>query len=1597
MSDENDTSVHAGVSVREAEAVPADDHAQDPLRDVLRLRHRVRVGVYLALLAQEPFYYFVVDFSAAQLAAGFLVGALIAFLAIEGAFNQIIKLRKRSAYPNLLLTEIGGVAETSRAAQRGLEVLAGLLGVRVALIGLRGNSGGLLPVARLGLSEERADEILLRSADSVDAAMLVLGPVSETLSPGKPFHEAFGLVPRGVERIVFAPVVALDNAIGVIVLAADGKARDVRDDQLVSDLGMALGLALENLRQRDELREGRERFQRVITGAPLILFALDRDGAYTLLEGRGMDILGTRPEQVLGRSILDVFKGRTEITDAVKRALAGEELVVTANFQEAIFEAHLTPLRDRDGDVAGVIGVAIDITERRLAEDALRASEERLSALVANVPVVLFAIDREGKFTLSEGRALADLGLAPGQVVGMAVRDAYRDSPRIIENVDRALAGEAVADTIELDGMSWETIYSPVRDASGAVISVIGVALNATERRRTEDARRESEELYRTLVETSPDAVILTTAEGVIIKANRPAAALLGVEAPEALDGLNAVDFVDEPDRQRIVGDIESGFASGVIRNIEYVIVRGDGSHVPVEISISAITGPEGEPKAFVTVAHDITERRHVQGALRESEEKYRDLVENSNEIIYKLNAAGQITYISPAVKQLGGYDPEELIGRTSLEFVHPDDLPGITESFQRTVAGRPEPSEYRLRKKSGEYLWVQTASKLIYEGDEVAGLRGLIVDIDQRKRAEMALSASEDRYRELFEKASDLVYAHDITGRFTSMNHAIMRVAGYTVEEALKLNAGDLVAPDCHAVAAEMAQEAFQTGMPATCELDIIAKDGSRVTMEVSARVLEEDGVIVGVQGIARDISDRKRLEASRAGERRVLEAIASGASLSDVLTLLTAVVEEQADGVLCSVLLADGDGKSLRMGVAPSLPDGYNSHVAGGIPIGPDMGSCGTAAYRKELVVVSDIADDPLWAAGREVALEHGLRACWSLPIFSTRGDVLGTFAMYYDAPRTPAKEDIELIERATHIAGIAIERKQAEEALHASEERYRNLVDTAQDVIFTLAPDATFMSLNPAFETVTGWKREDWLGKSFAPVVHPEDLNSSFDLFKRCLAGEIVSYELRIRKPSGDYLIGEFTSTPLIEGGVLKGTFGIARDITERKKAEAMIRELAYHDGLTGLPNRTLFEDRLNVALAQAHRSHQRLAVMFLDLDRFKVVNDTLGHGGGDKLLKGVAQDLKTIVREGDTVARVGGDEFTLLLPGIESQEDATEIAQRVLDVLRGPRLVDGKEFSVTTSIGLTVYPEDGADTDTLLRNADTAMYRAKERGRDNFQLYTPAMNAAVLQRLSLEADLRHALERDELRLFYQPIADTVTEQIVATEALVRWEHPERGIVEPDEFIAFAEETGLIVPIGEWVLKEAMLQNRIWQKAGRTHLRVGVNLSARQLQQEDMVSTISRLLRETGLAPEFLQLEITEGAVMKNVDPIIAMLYQIRRMGIGISLDDFGTGYSSLSYLKRFPIDSVKVDRSFVRDIATDPNDAAIVTTVIAMARSLNLRVIAEGVETSDQLEFLRERGCDQFQGYLVSEPGPPEAIGRLLEPVRRRAKTTRVRSA
>lgn len=441
-------------------------------------------------------------------------------------------------------------------------------------------------------------------------------------------------------------------------------------------------------------------------------------------------------------------------------------------------------------------------------------------------------------------------------------------------------------------------------------------------------------------------------------------------------------------------------------------------------------------------------------------------------------------------------------------------------------------------------------------------------------------------------------------------------------------------------------------------------------------------------------------------------------------------------------------------------------------------------------------------------------------------------------------------------------------------------------------------------------------------------------------------------------------------------------LREQIIERERAEEQISYLAYHDSLTGLPNRALFKDRLAQSLIFTSRNEKKMAIMLLSLDRFKKFTDTLGHVMADRLLCIIAERLTSAVRQGDTVARFEGDEFSLLLTQINCTTEVAEIARTIQETLKMPFTLDDHELYVTASIGIGLYPDDGQEPEMLLKNAGAALYRAKQRGASNYQFYTSDMNARAIKRFSLENSLRRALERDEFVVHYQPQVNSDTRQIVGVEALVRWQHPELGLVSPAEFIPLAEDTGLIIPIGEWVLHTACVQAKLWQEAGFASLRVAVNLSPRQFQQTDLVGMIDGVLKETGLHPDHLELELTESAVMENAERAIATLDELRGYGIKISIDDFGSGYSSLSYLKHLPVDVLKIDQTFIRDMTLDPNTAAIVMAIITLAHSLKLKVVAEGVETEEQLRFLRLLRCDEIQGYLFSRPLAVEALERLL---------------
>lgn len=563
---------------------------------------------------------------------------------------------------------------------------------------------------------------------------------------------------------------------------------------------------------------------------------------------------------------------------------------------------------------------------------------------------------------------------------------------------------------------------------------------------------------------------------------------------------------------------------------------------------------------------------------------------------------------------------------------------------------------------------------------------------------------------------------------------------------------------------------------------------------------------------------------------------------------------------------------------------------------------------------------------------------------------------------------------------------ERKQADEALREAERRYRSIFENAIEGIYQSTPNNGYLAVNPALARMYGYDSPQELISTLRDIDHQVYVDPQRRLeFKRLMSkhGVVTNFESRVHRRNGEIIwISENARSVYNSDGSLLFFEGTVEAITERKLHEAEIQFQATHDALTGLPNRTLLYDRMQQAVLHSERYGNLTAIAFLDLDQFKFINDSLGHQVGDELLKITAQRLTSCLRESDTVARQGGDEFVLLLTDQPNEEAITQTMQRVLHEVSQPWKANDLEFQITCSIGLTLCPDDGRDAETLLKNADSAMYKAKELGRNNFQYFSAEMNTSVTDRLELLNRLRQAITNEDFVLHYQPKVSLASHRIVGAEALVRWNSAHSGMVSPASFIPLAEETGLIIPLGVWVLRTACRQNRAWQDAGYPPIPISVNLSPRQLARGDIVEVVKRILDETGLQAQYLELEITESVMTTDVEKSFALLTQLRALGVKISLDDFGTGYSSLSYLKRFPVDTLKIDQSFVRDIATDQDSGAIVKAIISLGRNLNLTVLAEGIETDDQFRFLLANGCDEGQGYLMSKPIPNKNFVDLL---------------
>ena len=714
---------------------------------------------------------------------------------------------------------------------------------------------------------------------------------------------------------------------------------------------------------------------------------------------------------------------------------------------------------------------------------------------------------------------------------------------------------------------------------------------------------------------------------------------------------------------------------------------------------------------------------------------------------------------------------------------------------------------------------------------------------------------------------------------------------------------------------------------------------------------------------------------------QRDILGMIASDQHLDEILTAICQMQNAQSPDTFCSILLTDAEGKHLLSGAAPGLPAKYSEAIHG-MAIGPREGTCGTAAFRREMVVTEDIAQDPNWERFRSLALGHNLHSCWSVPLLSHEGSVLGTFALYQNRTHTPDELQIQQLACAAQLAVIAIRHERDGQRLEESEQRFRSLFTYNPNPVFALDLLGNIQSVNPAGLKLKPQTATQFIGHHFSRLVPEEDLMRVSQHFSAARAGAPQRFEARLRDENEKLLTMDISNLPIMVNGEIVGVFGIARDISDQKHFERQLSFNASHDQLTGLLNRVSLEDQLILDCHLSRLRKRRLAVMCIDLDGFKSINDSIGHYFGDQVLIEVARRMAEQVRPADTIVRMGGDEFIVLLPDLLRDEDVVPVVERLMASIARPYCIQGIDLHVSASVGITLSDGHLEQPMQLIQQADMAMYKAKQQGRNNFQWYTSDLNQRVCEHARLRNDLQKAIETQSLQLHYQPQIDARTGRVVGIEALLRWEHPEKGFIPPAVFVPVAEDSGQIIPLSLWVLDTACAQLRQLDEQGNAGISMAVNISPMHFQRGHFVQYVQATLEKHGLRGEQLELEITESLLLHNAEQAIETLHRLKALGVRIALDDFGTGFSSLSYLKRLPIDKIKIDRSFIREIATDHHDAAITQGIISMAHHLSLIVVAEGVETASQMEFLKGSRCDTFQGYYFAKPMPFTALKAFM---------------
>jgi diguanylate cyclase (GGDEF)-like protein/PAS domain S-box-containing protein len=1045
---------------------------------------------------------------------------------------------------------------------------------------------------------------------------------------------------------------------------------------------------------------------------------------------------------------------------------------------------------------------------------------------------------------------------------------------------------------------------------------------------------------------------IAFTRERRIFLCNPKFAEMLGYE-PEELIGQPGEIVYTSPESYAALGQIAIPIlSSGRQLDLEWEVRRKDGSTFLCHIIAKAIDEKNTQQGGTVWIAEDITERRrHADVAARLLREQDAILGTASIGIVFLKDR--RIVRCNRRYEEMYGYAPGELDGQpTSVLYANPEDLANAASAYDLLARGQTARRVEQRRRKDGSTFWTRADGRAVDPQDPLKGSVWTVEDITEQRRAEDELQHVLAEQQALLNNVV-VGIAFSRERKVIRCNRRFEEMFGFGIGEAIGASWREMYFTDEEFERRGQVYGELDEGRTHARESWVRKQDGSGFWCRISARAVDAGDPSKGYVFLFEDISERKR--ADEALERLVRE---QDAVLQNALAGIVFVKERRI--LRCNrrfeEIFGYGEGELLNR-TTRFMFASDEEFAAGGDPVYEALWRGETQYFERQHVRRDGTR---IWCSISGRAVQPGDASQGSVWLFE---DITQEHEAEERVQRALAEQEL-ILDNAT--VGIAFVRNRV--ILRCN--RY------LEEMTGAGPGELVGQTSGTLFASKREWKKAR--EAAYAATAPGETHEAEHRLRRR--DGSTFLCRMRGRRidagePEQEWIwsyedvTAEREADMRVKSALDELERAVAERTAELQEAKARAQHLADHDALTGLPNRRLLEDRLTQALALSQRNRQQTAVMFVDLDRFKNINDSLGHAVGDVLLKEVSQRLVDQLRTGDTICRIGGDEFVVVLPEVKRSSDVAQVAQKVIEQLSRPVTIEERELIVTPSIGIAVFPEDGRDAETLIRNADAAMYHAKELGRANYQFFTDQMNQAASRRIALESDLRRALGRDELRVHYQRIVGA-DGRAAGHEALARWQHPERGLVMPADFIQLAEETGLILRIGEWVLREACRWGTfIGAERG---LQVAVNLSPRQFTDPNLPAVVARALKDTGLPPKLLELEITESLAMQQTDATLATLQKLKRLGVSIAIDDFGTGYSSLAYLKRFPVDKVKIDRSFVAEVPADRDEVAIVSAIVALAHALQIRVIAEGVETEAQREFLASCGCDFIQGYLVGRP-------------------------